>query len=56
LKLKQQQSNILTDDALALLRLGALDESCKLALRSLEVVTALRPAVGSAQIQQLCRQ
>jgi len=55
-ELKRQQSNVLTDDALALLRLGALDESCKLALRSVEVVAALRPAVGSARMRQLRRQ
>jgi transcriptional regulator with XRE-family HTH domain len=52
-ELKRQRSNVLTDEALALLQLGALDESCKLALKSVEVVTTIRPAVGSARMRQL---
>jgi tetratricopeptide (TPR) repeat protein len=52
-ELKRQQSNVLTDDALALLQLGALDESCKLALKSVKLVATIRPAVGSARMRRL---
>jgi transcriptional regulator with XRE-family HTH domain len=52
-ELVRQRSNVLTDDALALLQLGALEESCQAALRSVKVVATIRPAVGSQRMRQL---
>jgi hypothetical protein len=51
--LLRQRSNVLTDQADALLQLGALEESCAVALESVKVMANVRPAVGSQRIRRL---
>jgi transcriptional regulator with XRE-family HTH domain len=51
--LKRQRSNVLIDRAVAALQLGALDESCQLALRSAKLASVTRPAVAMQRLRQL---